>query len=503
MAGVLCVDIHDFDSQSSVEQTRSRAVLIDALRGVLGDMAPSSWWQVDVQHGILIVCPISPDDVMYLTQAMLHHKDVHRWRLGLHVSLLHAAPDLDGRAQTVGDGVARARRMAAQARPAHALASRAYVEAVRDSRPGYSALFEPALSSEGAAQSLQQAQGGAPEQWLVAPAPDWLVLLRNELMRRSLNSQNQSGADAQSTQPASTDKTRWMAEPLPATFVAGSGPAGGHADAAPADQTIVNAPPWTQARDLIAHWFVPANALLVSIGVLLSQGYRVGLTEQRLLWAGLILMLLTFVWLLLTRLVGAPAVKRSSAAAWLGLFYGALLSLSAITLVLTMPRSVSQPTAPTLGMPETPLAPTALTLPPTPSASMDPPGAATSAAAVLVTPSGAEVQPAAVRAPAPTASRATPDSIPSAVAKSRADNATDSTAERAKPPLAALARGTAMAPDDPSSPHSSSPAIPARTSAGRPTALANSGRCSAIVARSALGEPLSPEDRQELLTLCR
>ena len=485
MAGVLCVDIHDFDGQSSAEQAHSRSVLIDALRGALGSMVPSSWWQVDVQHGILIVCPISPDDVMYLTQAMLHHKDVCRWRIGLHVGLLHVAPDLDGRAQTVGDGVTRARRMAAHARPAHALASRAYVEAVRDSRPGYSDLFEPATSIESATHSMQQAQGAAFEQWLVAPALDWLDLLRNELMHRSQNSQNQRGADAQSTQPVSADKTRWVAEPLP-TNSAIDAAEGGHIDTAPAVETAANIPQWIQVRNLIGFWLVPANVLLVSIGVLLSQGYRVGLTEQRLLWAGLILMLLTFIWLLLTRLVPAPAFKRSSAAAWLGLFYGALLSLCATTLVLTMPQPVLQPTVPALGVSGTPLAPTAVAPPPTPSADTEPLGAAKPL-------SGTQVQPAAVRSPPAATSRTAPGSMPSSAAKSPANNATASVPERAKPPL------VAMTPANPSSPNPSS----AAATAGRATAPTSSARCNAIVARSALGEPLSPEDRQELLTLCR
>lgn len=470
LAGVLCVDIHGFASQTAVEQARSRSVLINVLSDALADMAPSSWWQIDVQHGILIVCPVSPDDVMYLAQCLLLHPELYRWRLGLHIGLLHTAPDLEGRAQTVGDGVARARLMASHALPAQALASRAYVEAVSDSRPGYGALFIPTEDSDPTLALPQHALARTSERWMVAPSADWLITLRNEVIRRSMRVQGRRLAAAQAA----------AASPGGSTPQAASA-----AGTAASAQTPADATPWTQVRELIARWFVPINALLVSIGLLLSQGHRFGLNEQRLLAVGLTLMALAGVWLVLSRLSSQPAIRGHAAAAWVGLAYGALLSLGATAaLVFALP----QPAGPGFSTQVTPLEPASPVSPPAAlprpapvapqAAGTEPSAADNKTLATTPRPEPAQARPAA--APATAASARLPPSpgpLPTPVATTPAP-----------------VRSAAVAPAAP---------VSAPMPTTHKTSPANTSRCNAIVARSALGEPLSPEDRQELLTSCR
>lgn len=476
LAGVLCVDIHGFANQTAVEQTRSRSVLIDALHDVLSDMSPSFWWQIDMQHGILIVCPVSPDDVMYLTQSLLLHPEMHRWRLGLHIGVLNSAPDLKGRPQTVGDGVTRASLMASLALPAQALASRAFVEAVSDLRPGYSALFMPAVGTHTSLGSSEQGMGLSPHRWRVAPSSDWLILLRNEVIRRSLNVQGRRLAAAQAAtqraaQSALAGQSASPLDGIPATS----------AVSAPAPAEV---PPWTQARDLIARWFVPVNALLVSIGLLLSQGHRFGLNERRLLAMGLTLAALACVWLLLSRLSSKPVFKGYTAAAWVGLSYGALLSLGATAaLVFALPQPNGNGFS-TLVTPLEPAPPVPSPAPVTTSVSVTPPAAS-------VAPTAAEAQ-AALAPLVPSAAPAEAQGRPTAAPR------VASVASSPRPgPTQVSASETARA-----SAHLGAPEMkPAPTpSEANP---ANASRCNAIVARSALGEPLSPEDRQELLTSCR
>ena len=468
LAGVLYVDIHGFANQTAVEQARSRSVLIDTLHDALEDMAPSFWWQIDVQHGILIVCPVSPDDVMYLAQCLLLHPEMYRWRLGLHIGVLHAAPDLKGRPQTVGDGVARARLMASQALASQALASRAFVEAVMDSRPGYRALFVPAVGTHTSLLSPEQASGLSPDRCGVVPSADWLILLRNEVIRRSLSVQGRRLAASQAaTQLAAQSALAGQAaSPLHATSA--TSPASG--------QTPADVPPWTQARDLIARWFVPVNALLVSIGLLLSQGHRFGLNEQRLLGVGLTVAALACVWLFFSRLSSKPAIKGYTAAAWVGLTYGALLSLGATAaLVFALP----QPSGNGFSTQVTPLESAPSTQPRPAPAEPAPQHAAPTAATPPVVPMPVAAEATSAAASKPPTPAPSPRPAPTQVAA-------PATTRAAAEPLAA--------------PMSAPMPVPPQSNRANP---ANASRCNAIVARSALGEPLSPEDRQELLTSCR
>jgi hypothetical protein len=411
MAGVLCVDIHRFGDQTSAEQASSRLLLIAALREALSTLQARDWWQVDVQHGVLIVCPASPDHVMYLAQAMLLHPEAPGWCMGLHLGMLQRAPDLEGRPQTVGDGVARARLIASHAAPGQALASPAFVDAVKDVRPGYAGLFAPAAA---------QAPGdAATTRWAVSASADWLRTLKAELAR-----------------PTTPSSAAPSAEPP-------SGPA-----------------PWTQAREVISRWFVPVNSLLFSIGLLLSQGYRVGLSERRLLGLGLCLAALALLWLLWSRWRRPPVRQRLGPVAWVGLLYGCLLSLAAF-----LTQVLSVPAAP----------PAAL-----PAAVPDVAPAAAAAPASAAAPVAPDVAPPPVPVPV-----AAPPRAPSRPASQAAAPTSTPTERKAAPPAKPAQVPAAEA---------------ASPGAGAP---ANAKRCSAIVARSALGEPLSPEDKMELLTSCR
>lgn len=425
MAGVLCVDIHRFGDLTSAEQASSRVLLIAALRDALSVLQPRDWWQVDVQHGVLIVCPASPDHVMYLAQAMLQQPQAAGWCMGLHLGMLQRAPDLEGRAQTVGDGVARARLVAGHALPGQALATSAFVEAVKDARPGYAGLFAP---------MARQAPGDAAlVRWVVSASDEWFRTLKGELARPS------DTASAVAAVPLTEASTT---DPSKRTLGVGNGGLGGDGDASP----------WAQSRELISRFFVPVNALLFSIGLLLTQGHRVGLSERRLLLVGLGIALPAVVWLLWSRWRRQPVQQRFGPVAWVGLSYGSLLSLAAfLALVFSVPAS--------------------------------PPAGLPAAAPAAVAP--AVVVPTLVDAASPSALVSAPVSAPP------------------RPPSRSLAQPAAPTAIERKATPPSKPVPTAVADAVGSGVPANATRCSAIVARSALGEPLSPEDKKELLTSCR
>ncbi len=432
MAGVLCVDIHRFGAQTSAQQASSRASLIEALRGALAALRPSDWWQVDVQHGVLIVCPASPDHVMYLAQAMLHQPDAMRWCMGLHLGMLQRAPDLEGRAQTVGDGVGRARFIASQAAPGQALASPAFVAAVKDVRPAYAGLLQPLANGESTAS-------------VVSASAEWFHALKADL-----------------TQPPSVPN---QTQPEPSALKTPQRVVGVADD---------EALPWAQVRELIARWFVPINALLFSIGLLLSQGHRVGLSAPRLLGLGLCLTLTAIAWLWWFRGRRTPTQRRLGPVAWVGLAYGGLLSLAAF-----MAQGLSLDTSPLAGD----------------AAVMAPAEAAPTPSGTALPSSSAPTQPIGVQpsSPGPAASAA-PTVVTRVPVQPDAPSRVPRTISRAD--------------DGPSTPTPTPTRRPAATAAGAavapaPVAATIAARCSAIVARSALGEPLSAEDHKELMTSCR
>lgn len=391
LASFVSLELSGFVQQGVAEQAAARAQAQSFLRTCLAGWPQGTWRLLDLQQRLLIQLPDSPVHALCLVLGLLQAPAdwLQGWKIGAHVGVSRDEPDLQGQPRPVGEGVTRALALAGQAVAGQAVASRAFVDAVRDLHGEYASLFE----------SSAEDTVLLGDRWRVRASASVLEQLRLELA-------------AQRAPDAAADET-----------ALGLG----------------------QARELISRWFMPINALMFSIVLLLGQGGRIGLTSDRLRVAGLLLAALGLIGLgarvALRHRHRAPGWLAHRGVAWVLVAYGLFLSTGAY-----LSAHFAGPTTEAVAAP-------------------------------LV----AAPPPAAVPAMAPTAANA-PAS--------------------ASVPAAAPVPVTVSAPSRSTPVARSVPSSLADTPAARPAA-APSPRCSAIVARSALGEPLSPADQHELMTSCR
>jgi hypothetical protein len=405
LASFVSLELSGFAQQGVAAQATARAQAQSFLRTCLAGWPQGAWRSLDLQQRLLIQLPDSPVHALCLVQGLLQAPAdwLGGWKIGVHVGVSHDEADLQGQPRPVGEGVTRALALAGQAAAGQAVASRAFVDAVRDLHGEYASLFE----------SSAEDTVLLGDRWRVRASASVLEQLRLELA---------------------------AAQPAP--------------DAA-ADETALGL---GQARELISRWFMPFNALMFSIVLLLGQGARIGLTSERLRLAGLLLAALGLAWL------GARLALRHRhralgwlahrGVAWVLVAYGLFLSTGAY-----LSAHFAGPAGEALAAP----------LPPAAAPQVAVPQAVLPATAPAA-PAAPVAAPVSVVVPAPSLSPAAPRATP------------------------------APTPTPTPTP---TPRVAPSAEAARPTAAAPSPRCSAIVARSALGEPLSPADQHELMTSCR
>jgi len=279
LASFVGVALVGYERRSPSEQAAARAQLQARLQQGLAELPGQIWRSLDLQHHILLQLPPSPEHALHLLQYLLQAPPalLDGWKLAVHVGVVREEADLHGHPRPIGEGVTRTLALAAQAGAGQAVASRAFVEAVRGLHDAYAALFE---SSED--ETVLQG-----DRWPVKASSAVLAQLRQSLPSAAVTSQTPG------------DET---------SMVKGVG----------------------QARDLVARWFVPVNALMFSIILLLGQGGRIGLTPERLGRLAALLVLLGVGWLLgravLRRWRQPVGWLRHRGVGWVLITYGVLLS---------------------------------------------------------------------------------------------------------------------------------------------------------------------------------
>lgn len=412
LASFVCLELSGFVLHDVTEQAAARAHAQSFLRTCLASWPKGSWRVLDLQQRLLIQLPDSPVHALCLVLELLQAPDAWRleWKMGVHVGVYRDEVDLQGLARPSGEGVSRAIALAGYAAPGQAVASRAFVDAVRHLHVEYASLFESSIE--------ETVLVG--DRWRIQPSAAVLEQLRLEM----------------------------TVSPQPSEGIA--------------DETSIGMG-LGQARELISRWFIPFNALIFSIAMLLAQGSRIGLTSDRLRIAGLALGLLGLIWLVARAVLRRKYPTRRWLAhrgvAWVLVAYGAFLGIGAHL-----------------------------------SGNMTGPGP-TGEAAALQPPHTIERHVAPVELSATTGTQAQTPHRTSAVATS--DLAPLTTSSRSQSPAVPAPERRAMGVA------AKEKATVAQVPADGPNNTATSTRCSAIVARSALGEPLSPKDQQELLTSCR
>ena len=142
-----------YSKESTTGQYKIKAALITHLNAVLAPLPASSFRIRDTGDGAVVAFLNNPQHPLYaalaLWQACTAGDEAaplpfKRLRLGLHTGVVKEVPDVEGRANYVGDGINSAKRVQDLANPGQMLASRNFFDAMSHLDADYLRLFEPA-----------------------------------------------------------------------------------------------------------------------------------------------------------------------------------------------------------------------------------------------------------------------------------------------------------------------------------------------------------------------
>jgi len=149
----LFIDLVAYSKESTTGQYKIKAALITHLNAVLAPLPASSFRIRDTGDGAVVAFLNNPQHPLYaalaLWQACTAGDEAaplpfKRLRLGLHTGVVKEVPDVEGRANYVGDGINSAKRVQDLANPGQMLASRNFFDAMSHLDADYLRLFEPA-----------------------------------------------------------------------------------------------------------------------------------------------------------------------------------------------------------------------------------------------------------------------------------------------------------------------------------------------------------------------
>lgn len=240
VASSVFLDLVGFSKLPTAAQVQAKDCFNATLRDSLAALGSPRYWVRDLGDGALIICPHSPEHALFValqvqqafsTLAVAPGQPALALRIGLNLGVLKTNPDLEGRPNYLGDGINATQRVMDFAQPGQILASRAFVDAVAFLHADYAAMFV-------SPQSRQDKHGRTHEVFAVEPAPSTLARLCAEL----------------------------SAQPQPAAATSHATPA------VPAPSAL------EQAVTIIRNWFIPFNALLVTVGLVWAGFQRFGLS---------------------------------------------------------------------------------------------------------------------------------------------------------------------------------------------------------------------------------
>lgn len=244
VASSVFLELVDFSKLPMSVQVQTKNHFNATLRLGLSELGENNYWVRDQGDGTLIVCQNSPEHALFLalnvynafmSLALPLSEFKPTLRIGLHLGVLKSNPDLDGRANYLGDGITATQRLMDFAQPGQILASRAFVDAVSSLHADFSSMF---LSPE----SYPDKHGRLHDVYTVQPSSDALARLTEEIAARALHL---------------SLTTALAATPAP---------------------TVTHSSMLEHATLIIRNWFAPFNALLFMVGALWAGFQRFGLS---------------------------------------------------------------------------------------------------------------------------------------------------------------------------------------------------------------------------------
>jgi hypothetical protein len=456
LASFLFVDVVGFSKVSAAEQHAFKAELIGVLQRGLAMLQPQDYRLRDTGDGALISFLTNPEHALYMALFIANDcggepapgqvLSLKNLRTGINLGTVKESLDVESRPNFVGDGINAAQRIMDFAQPGQVTASRSFMESMSLLDVAYGGIF-------GSLGPRADKHGRQHE--LFSVTPNELVL---ERIRVGLVANRTGGLDFDLDTPVALA----VPPPMPTAVTAPVPMAAAAPASAPLPPSAAVEPSWLPSQ--AAPEELPADE---DTGPSTLNKVLLGVAATVVVVAGIVL--------------GVRYMERDTRS-----------GAPAVSTAVPSPAASAAPAA----VAPTPATPSATTTP-TPAPALPPAPEATPTPA----PATAAIPPPAVtEPPAATARAVAPER-----ASTPAANAAEASRSKPQEPASRSRRQTAAVTANNEQParHERAADTPAPAAAPTPAPERSDGRCSRIMQKASVGEPLSSEEKRELANSCR